>query len=290
MKLFITTICLLAGLQLNAQGSMFWNDYAMLNPSLSGFKFKHQGYLSYKDEASSLVKNLVANYSGKIEKYNLGLGINYTGYELASTVGNNLFANSSYGFKAGDNKFITIGAAGGLVSQRFNYEYYTDSANIASELYKVKQFVLDLGLSYISEKLMMGISAQNVNEPSYMTKDSLLNFIEERRYLGLFEYRINLLKKLQFIPRVMFQSNFDNLNSLTVNGQLSYDEKYMFAFGYNTDKLYTFNINWDVKGKFRAGYSFEIRDNEFSYDTYNHEAVVGLLIQEGKKKKKGLLK
>lgn len=290
MKIFLTTLCLLAGLQLNAQGSMFWNDYAILNPSLSAFKYKHQGYLTYKNGANSILQSLVANYSGKIEKFNLGVGFNYTGFDLPGQVGNNILGNMSYSIPSGDKNFFKLGVGGGLVSQRVNGNYYVDSATVASRLYNVKQYVLDLGLSFVTEKLMLGVSTLNLNEPEFISEDSLVNIVQNRVIAALGEYRLNLSEKLQLIPRVMYQYQAEGFHNVMVNAQLAYNEKYMLGVGYDFNNLFIVNLNWDVKGKYRAGYSFDIVNNKLGNNTFNHEAVLGILIQEGKKKTKGLLK
>lgn len=277
---------------------MFWNNYSYFNPALSGYKYKYQGFINYRDQWSAdaaAPKDFFGNYSMFLEKSKVALGTVFQRETVGALKEAKFMINSAYRFALEQSRSFSIGAGIGLSSQVFDTDglVWPESSEITGKI-KETLFTTDLGFAYEAPKFMIGLSVKNLNNPK--GKDTLIR-LEENRNLFLFsENKIILGDNFQLSPRVSIRSDF-NIWDFEINGQLTFKEKYSLGFGYRDDLYAEFdhpgtliaNLNWDILGKIRVGYAIEFIDGLLQDFGPSHEAVVGIKLKErnvssGKKK------
>ena len=72
-------------------------------------------------------------------------------------------------------------------------------------------------------------------------------------------YKINLGKKknLEIRPQFIYRTDF-SFSSFDLNLLATYKDKYWAGFTYRNRDSFAFMMGWDIKKKFRVGYSVDI--------------------------------
>ncbi|WP_343634506.1 PorP/SprF family type IX secretion system membrane protein [Fluviicola sp.] len=272
--------------------TLFWNNYLHTNPAMTGAVYKHQANVSWKDyplvkpfASMPYEQTIFANYAAKIDKINSGIGASYRydsqGFLQMQT------ALLSYAYHIPiKSMFLSIGASGGI--KTFNYTLPDPSdPNMVSKTWRLSPaFTTDFGIALRHEKWNVGLSTTQWNRPVFHVKDSVGYDYRFFAHFWLFaDYRFDLGANWSLTPRA--QVVMDNIDFAT-NIQLMAAWKQNLWFGAGAQlsgtNLYAINpmIGYDIKGKFRIGYTALIRTNKtpFTYfKTLTHEVVLGFMLK-----------
>jgi type IX secretion system PorP/SprF family membrane protein len=262
---------------------MFWNNYANLNPAMSGFQYSQHATATYTNYYPSLSGNysgIYADYGVRVAE-NHGLGITYTG-DFFGTSANKFLLNYNYQFNFKNESRLSLGAGAGVERMKMTEDHYLYNDSVA-QLYDPSSFFrLNLGVAYNWRNLNIGISVASLND-----------MIVQKKYIASFpfpnssgavyahaEYLINLSEKFQLTPRVLYssQNGFQRLQS---NVTLSYNQQ--FSLGASVDLRNTFGINvgWDILNKFRVAYNYNMTISQLSNGNGGgvHEFALGYLLK-----------
>ena len=273
---------------------LFWNNYLHTNPAMTGAVYKHQAYVSWRDYA---LKNITpvsipyqqvmsANYSAKLEKINSGIGGSYR-YDSHSS---QLFQTGliSYAYHLPiKSMFLSFGISGGI--KTLNYRYPNATGLPVTGHQYTPAFTSDFGIALRHKKWNVGVSLTQWNAPTLRTKDTLNYTYKLGAHLWLFaDYRFALGEKWSLTPRVQFVS--DKISLLAhVQVIAAWKENLWFGAGIKTTRLtsgsglhITPMIGYDIKGRFRLGYTAVISTNNNHPTLFRkttHEAVLGFMLK-----------
>jgi type IX secretion system PorP/SprF family membrane protein len=273
---------------------LFWNNYLHTNPAMTGAVYKHQANISWKDYAlkdplaASIPYQQVisANYSAKLEKINSGIGGSYR-YDSQSS---QLFQTGliSYAYHLPiKSLFLSFGISGGI--KTLNYQY-PDATGLPVSDHKYKPaFTSDFGIALRHEKWNVGVSLTQWNGATLRTKDSMQYPFKLAAHLWLFaDYRFDLGENWSLTPRVQVVSD-----KISIYAQLqliaAWKQNLWFGAGIEPSRIISGSnfrvcpmIGYDIKGRFRLGYSAVIltRNNYPTlYRNITHEAVFGFMFK-----------
>lgn len=261
---------------------MFWNAYSYYNPALTAAKYKHQGYFDYRSVQSNLY-DIYGTYNAKIEKLKTGLGLTYNQVSEASHNYSNILMNGAFYIPMSEQTSnFSIGVNAGMISSKF--KGIVDSLGQVVEIPDENYFTADFGISFQTEKLIFGLSARNLTAPEHGSDSIGAYFSLDRTFDLQFEYKLNVGENFHLMTRSVGSYNYAReMMSLMLNAQLQFKEKYMVGVGYNIDRGFSFQLNWDAKKMLRTGYSMEFLKDQAGDIKPSHEAVIGLILN-GKKK------
>jgi type IX secretion system PorP/SprF family membrane protein len=258
---------------------MFWNNYGHYNPAFSGLTHRHLGTVSYKNNNSDFGSSnmIMAGYGTAIKALHGGLGVNYmydhVNYGQGVVTGiQKLNLNYSYHISVGDSGTLAVGLGVGFTTFHNNYREILGSSMPFAE--KGSTFDLNAGLMYVNRKWMLGISSTRINEPTY----SHLDFKERSTFHLMSAYTFNLGTRFELKPQLLvsasrYETAF-NLNLMT-----TYKKQIWLGASCGT-RMASVMAGWDIREKFRIGYSFSYNWDRVPNSTYNgHEVVLGILIK-----------
>lgn len=284
MRFTLITVLLLLSFTGTSQrdNAMFWNAYSYYNPALTAAKYKHNGYFDYRNIATDLY-DMYGTYNVKIEKIKSGLGLSFDKVAEATHSYSNVFLNAAYyvPMKEQTSNF-SFGINAGVLTSKF--KDIVDSMGQALDIPDKSYFTADIGISYQTEKMLFGLSARHLTAPEHGSDSSEAYFSLDRTFDLQFEYKFNIGENFHLMTRTIGSYNYArDLLTLMMNAQLQFKEKYMAGVGYNIDRGFSFQLNWDIKKMIRTGYSIELLQDAAGAIIPTHEAILGILLR-GKKK------
>ena len=285
--------------QQEPNSTLFWNNYLHTNPAMTGAVYKHQANVSWKDyrakkalyEGISYQQTIFANYATKIDKINSGIGTSYCfdsyiGYQIQTAL-------VSYAYHIPiKSMFLSIGASGGIKTLKYTLPvYYTDTAAI-SVLTKdyAPTFTTDFGIALRHEKWNLGLSMTQWNGPSLRAKDgSFIGYKLVANFWLFGDYRFTLGENWSLTSRAQFKLDKYDIQA-NVQVIAAWKENLWFGAGIQSSfnggvSVYSINpmIGYDIKGKFRLGYTARIstNNNYFAqlYKPLTHEVVLGFMLK-----------
>ena|SRR6218665_3748871 len=270
--------------QNETQSTLFWNNYTHFNPAMTGVQYKRTVNAQWRNQwtqVNGAPTTLWANYTERVEKFHGAVGVNYR-YE---TIGffNSHTALATYAFHIPINKsMLSIGSSAGVIV--LDTSTYALSAN---KLYK-PAFKGDFGITFRNEKWNLGLSITSFNSPKLRNENPTINFTYHPITHLTGEYTFAIDSTWKIIPGVHFFTDQVKIASITsIRAQF----KEVLWFGINSWNLYSSNavksfggmVGYDLKQKFRIGYSLEFytfhSDAFFDDSNITHEIVLSYLLK-----------
>lgn len=303
MKQFTFTLILLLFFSLQAYFSsaqqepvnvLYWNNYMHTNPAMTGAVYKHQAYVSWRDYG---MKNLYpvkiayqqlinANYSAKLDKINSGIGASYRYDSHASQLFQTGLISYAYHLPI-KSLFLSFGISGGI--KTLNYQFPDPTGLPVSNHKYNPAFTSDFGIALRHEKWNVGASLTQWNGPTLRSKDSTASPYKLSAHLWIFaDYRFDLGENWSLTPRAQVVSD-----KISIDAQLqliaAWKQNLWFGAGIEPSRIINGSnirvcpmIGYDIKGRFRLGYSAVIlvrNNNPTFYKNITHEATLGFMLK-----------
>ena len=260
-RIILIIIFLLASNFSNGQqeprSSFFWNNYMHTNPAMTGAVYRHHANVQWRTQwtsTSGAPNTLWVNYVAKLDKIHSGVGVSYE-YN-ATGLSNWQTALVSYAYHIPiKNLFLSLGASAGIKS--FNPWGMDESIKPV--------FQSDFGVALHAEKWNVGLSVTQLNGASFRY---LFLTLKEEPHIWLFaDYAFQVGEKWKLTPRIQ---SYSDLNQITSSIALIASFKDNLWFGATSSipgsgGIYAVGpmIGYDIAGKFRLGYTYELNLSRF---------------------------
>ena len=248
--IFISGVSILSFAQQEPQYTMFWNNYESFNPAYSGIDSDLKASLTYRKQWTG-INTWNFNASGKVEKVNSGVGINYTrdfsGFILTNVV--NL--NYNYQFKIGTNARIGAGASLGLREREFFY--YLSSKR------SIKKPNINIGLVYQDENYNFGLGVTQVTESRYFINNSL--FFQDAKHMFVSaSCNFHASSSLIIIPTFLYKTDFVknyNTSVTDLNVRAVISNVFWIGTSYRYRVSVSGMIGVKIKNHINVGYAYD---------------------------------
>ncbi len=265
----------------NAQlrNAFFWNQYALINPAMSGIEYQHFGLASYREEQSGKYLSATGQYN-TILKDRHGLGINYAYDERGLTFSHAANLNYNYQHEF-DNKHasrVSLGLALGYLRYTYNYDIITFTYNTGDllpiEEVERDRFNLNMGAAYKDDRFLFGVGVRHL-----YTSGRGDYYGPEAIFYGIGRFTQQISTKCSLIFESLLQVDRFNFGSTDWSIRVRLWDK--LTTGLNARDFNTFgaHIQYDIIDRIRIGYSFEYFTTTLSsYRNPTHEVILGIKI------------
>jgi len=271
---FILLITPLAKAQ-DSHNSMFWNNYTLFNPAASGLFYKHQANAMFRDQwvgVNGAPVTLTGNYNAKAAFIHGGIGVNYQHISIGFYWVQRFNLNYSYHWKLGKTGVLAAGVSAGIYGFGTGPKWVLP-ANSGPN--KGSAFIMNVGLIYKTERFNLGLSSTNINEPEIHN----LAFSTNRNYYLNADYMFGIAPKFELKPQVLVRTDMVKY-SADINLLAYYNKQYWLGVTYRTNAAIGFMGGWDIKEKYRVGYSYDMTINHLSsISRGSHEIIVAFLLK-----------
>lgn len=278
----LVTVVLLS-FQVNAQqeprSAFFWNNYMHTNPAMTGAKYKHQAISQWRnqwDKTNGAPATLWVNYAAKIDKINSGLGVSYEYDVIGITRAHTGLLSYAYHLPI-KNAYMSIGLSAGVRSIGYKKEdliYY-----LPADPFQIKNstnFHSDFGLAFHGENWNTGISITQLNG-YFQRNNQLVNSAPHYWIFG--DYTFQLGQNWSLTPRLQLYTDLHRMASseaiiATWKDRLWFGAISCIPFGRGNFAVGP-TIGYDILGKFRLGYAYELWMNNIPGQKNNstHEVI-----------------
>lgn len=259
----------------------YWNNLSIINPATTGVYYKHQAAVNYRnqwDKVNGAPNTLIAGYNTKIDKIHGGIGFNYQYETIGFNQMQRLDLNYGYHFDLGNNRIISAGISAGVhrlgVDATWIPPVTTPDPDLPNSSTQYS-FLSNIGVVYKSDALSVGLSSTQ-----FLSSNRKSTFYTSARHYNLFaSYNIMVARKLVFIPQFVVRTDAVKF-SADFNLLARYNERFWAGLTYRTSDAIAFSAGWDIKEKYRVGYSYDHPINQLSsISRGTHEIVVGFLLK-----------
>jgi type IX secretion system PorP/SprF family membrane protein len=255
--------------------TLFWNNYSLVNPAMTGADQKHRATVNWRnqwDKVNGAPNTLLAGYQVKHETWNSGFGINYTFETIGFERSHQADLNYSYHIELSRGGKILLGASAGYRQSRHQHPF-----NPGNSLFPVDSrnicFVANVGLAYSKERFLVGVSSTSINQPrsgSYQLKRVLHTHAS---------YAFSVGKKLEVKPQVLFRTDLINY-SMDLNLLATFKKQYWIGISYRHSDAICGMLGVDLKQKYRVSYAYDYTINKLSsISRGSHEIGLALLLE-----------
>ncbi len=277
--LLFTFIGFGANAQYDGMTSMFWNSYSHFNPATTGLEYKHDFRTSYRYQRQNYSypdpRYLIANYNTRIGKHH-GVGINYNyNYRFYGQY-NVIHLNYNYQFELKQNRRISIGISPGIENYKADLTVINPYPNPFK--YYIRNFNLNTGVAYQGEKIYGGIGVTHaVNSVMSSSIPDVTNY-STPNYYAHFRYKLQASRHLHFLFETFIRTDLVKAE-MNVNARACFKDQYWFGVAYRTDDSFILNAGWDIRKRYRIGYSIDLRmiSSLNPYIARTHEFTLGYL-------------
>jgi len=247
--------------------SMFWNNYAYFNPAMSGLEYRHQASVNYRNQwngVNGAPNSILGGYNAKIDRIHGGAGI----YGMYETIGYNRVSkgllNYSFQFKTGEEAVFSAGLGAGFRHLADNGSHFSQQS--ASYIPDQTSLNVNAGVAFHWRNLNAGVS--------------ITDFTSIYNQFWIFaDYLFDLSPNFGLRPAVLVRADgAGGFSEFTLRGIVK--QHYWIGVNFNPDRHIGGMIGWDIKGKFRVGYTYEHTLGYLSTTSKGtHEAVLGILLK-----------
>ena len=282
--------------QNEAEQTLFTNNYANLNPAMSGLIYKREANVLWRNQWTAVngaPTTLWANYNQQLRQVHGSVGLNYY-YDV---IGHNKMHTAvvNYAYHVQFKKTtLSFGVSAGIKS--LNKSGYIPPTTIydpalPTSSHYTTTFDAQAGVAIHTKKLNAGFSITQLNRPTFRFKSS--NFVYDIApiYHLHADYTFTLTPQWKITPAVHVFSDRVKTGS-TTSVKATVREKLWFGlsswnlinFG-GSFRTIGFMAGYDFKEKFRIGYNFELNEFQVSNSkndrphNYTHEIVLSYLIK-----------
>ncbi|MFA7273746.1 MAG: PorP/SprF family type IX secretion system membrane protein [Crocinitomicaceae bacterium] len=263
--------------------TQFWNHYSFFNPAMSGVEYKHQASVTYRDQWGGFTGNprtFLANYNTLL-KGKHGLGVNLVADEIGLTKTKLAVINYNYRILLNEEKahFFTVGLGVGFGNTVVDYSSFLPIGlpfdpsllNLTTNYLKI-----NAGAAYHWKNLLVGVGSTQINGRA----GSNGNYLLAAHFFGMVSYNWNVGSNFTITPRFYYRTDL-NVQTTEVNALFTYMKKYSLGIGVGNRNVIQFIAQYDVKEKFRIGYSMEIVNSKLNNSFFKptHEFVLGYVLK-----------
>ena len=267
--------------QQEPQFTMFWNNYSMFNPANTGLHYKHYGNVVYRaqwDKVENAPNSFTGLYEAKLDSINSGVGIGYFRDVIGLGSSDRFYLNYAYHLQM-ESSVLSFGAGAVINTRVFNPQWNPPQTPIDPSLPSGghdTKLNLNFGVTYTREKLEVGLSSTQINQPFYED----INFQSARHYFGMVCYNFKLSQNFDLKPS-LFIKGVSSFYSLDLNALLIFKNQYWLGGTYRAQDAIGVMGGVEIKEKFRLGYSYDFITNTVlsQYASGSHEIVLGILIK-----------
>ena len=240
--------------------SMFWNNYSIINPAASGLYYKHQASAQWRHQSKTTGSEAITGgYNTKLDFIHGGLGVAYLYEKFGSPTYQRANLDYSYQIKLNETNVLSAGIGLGVI-----YRDYSDWP-VSFRPKNETAFAMNLGVVYKNEKLSVGLSSTQVN-------------MKERDFIIFADYVLNITPDIDLKPRILARADVKMYGEFSLMG--SFKKQYWLGAGYRSLNTVYFMAGWDIREKFRIGYSYSLTTSKSKLiprDT--HEVVLAFLLK-----------
>jgi len=251
---------------------MFWNHYTFFNPAASGMFYKHAATATVQAFFTSGYESPQSGWAGyDVKDNNLhgGMGVNYSIQKQRGQTIQKARLNYSYHVEKMEKDVLGIGISPGV-------DYITKNGSLEGmnpiQIYEVgTKLNIDAGIFYKKDRFHFAMSVTNI-----LTKTT-----GARNFWITTGYLLDLGKGFELHPQALFRSDIGTL-TWDINVLGTYLKRYWAGISYNTRSMNVkFGLprlmgGWNIKEKFRVGYSYGPPVNSLYA---SHEVVVGVMLR-----------
>ncbi|MEY3236414.1 MAG: hypothetical protein RI883_515 [Bacteroidota bacterium] len=278
---FFILNCFIYRAQQDLLVTQFWNLKSFYNPAAAGLNYKHQAALLARWQwigVNGAPDSQLASYSVKSDKLHGGLGLSYLHDKIGFSTQNQFKVNYSYQIQLKNESILSVGLAGGIANYRLDAVLVPPTSAIDPNLpvsFNQTNFIADFGIAYSHNKFNTGISVTQLNIQSNSD-----NYQYAEHFYVFADYIFGNVSGFQFKPQVLVRTDLVKMSG-DINLTSFYKEKYSLGIGYRNRDAFCFNIGWDIKNKFRIGYSYDVTVSKLNNGVSggSHEFVLGLLLK-----------
>lgn len=259
----------------------YWNNLSFINPGATGLFYKHQAAVNYRnqwDKVNGAPNTLIAGYNAKIDKIHGGIGFNYQYETIGYNQAHRLDLNYGYHFNLGNNRIISAGISLGTMRLDVDADWIPPSTGpdpLLPTNYTQYSLLSNIGAIYKGNELSLGISSTQFL--AVEIKDA--NYTPSRHYNFFAAYDLLLGKKFVLKPQILVRTDL-NYFSADYNLIAKYNNRYWAGVFHRTSDAIGFSAGWDIKEKYRVGYSFDFTISKLSgISQGSHEIVLGFLLK-----------
>lgn len=261
---------ILSNAQQEPRSAFFWNNYMHTNPAMTGAIYQHQANVQWRNQwvnTNGAPTTLWANYAMKLDSINSGVGVSYE-YDVIG-LNRSHTALVSYAYHLPIKKmYLSFGASAGIKTLKFDGSDLVFSTPVpAFETRNYNPvFQCDLGVALHAERWNVGVSVTQLNGAKF--KDPYLPYKNAAHLWVFADYTFLLGEKWKLTPRLQSYSDGKTLCS-TLAAVATWKERLWFGGtasvpvnqgSYNIGPM----IGYDIAGKFRLGYAYEFRIENYT--------------------------
>jgi type IX secretion system PorP/SprF family membrane protein len=268
----------------NAQQEPLFTQYDnssnFFNPATSGLTYRIQSAALARKHWIGVVgapETQLINFSMKSNAIHGGIGINYMHETIGFNEHNRIKLNYAFHLAEIKGGMLSFGASVGVNNLKISPTWVPPSGmtdpNLPTNSSNTR-FTCDLGIAYKSTKLTIGLSVTQINEARYS-----MGYQDARHVYFFADYLFNSGQKMVFKPQVLIVTDFVKLSPQT-GFIATMNKKYYLGLGVRWSDALIASVGWDVKEKYRIGYSFDYTINKLnSISKGSHEICLGYLLK-----------
>lgn len=255
----------------------FYRDVApFFNPAMTGFDHSFRANLLYRNQWTGLEGapiSYVGQVGTRLNSINSGVGLNVMHEEIGFSKYSVLTGNYNYQWSLSDGQSkFSLGVAPKLyISQSPNLVIDSSGVATPSSWNRSQRFSMNVGAAFQTEKLFVGLSAQNLI-PAQDNYGGNLDYMDELNLSVMTSYDIRLTDKMILIPNIHVLSDL-KLVTVFVNAKVEH-EKLWWQLGYH-NRSYHAAIGYRFLDRINVGYMLEFSSEAPIYPhVWSHEAFI----------------
>jgi len=286
ISLFLLTLNLIA--QQEPFYAVFWNNPSIFNPATTGEQSKYYGAINYRNQWDNMSSpgnpwDISALFEMRFDSINSAFAINYRYDQIGLEKSKHIGLSYSYHIDLGGNRKIGIGISPTLTTKEIDrYRFvaiddYTQDPSIPSGNGKLKNFDLNAGISYLSNKLRVGLGMTKIMESENSDRWFILQ--NQRHLLVNASYEFLFGSMFKLIPQTRFVTDFST-RTLEASLIAKYNNRYWIGASFRSHFSLGLMAGVDIAEKVRLGYAFDY----YAHDTYDfnfggaHEIVFAIML------------
>ncbi len=286
-KLFILGCLTLISFSFKAQQdaiySVFWNNTTVFNPATTGEQSKYFFSNNTRDQwqgTNNNPFNINSTLEWRVDTINSAFGLSYTYEQLGLETSNFVALNYSYHIDLPQNQQIGFGIAPTFATKSFTTQNFVAIDNPASDpsipstQQTFQYFDLNVGISYVSEKLKAGVGTTRLLESNGSSP-----YTNARHTYATISYELEMGNKLKLIPQALIATDYAS-TAYSFLLLAKYNDIVWLGSSYRKDAFFGFMGGVDFAKKFRIGYNYDFYTDSYIRTNFGatHEFVLAVML------------
>ena len=281
LTLLTFPLCFFSFAQQDPLLTNYWNNLSFFNPAATGLDYKHQAAANYRnqwDKVNGAPNTLVVGYNTQIDKVHGGLGFNYQYETIGFNRNQRVDLNYAYHFDLGNERKISAGISAGFLQNQVDADWIVPTVLGDPALPSKDRnygLVSNIGMVYTGQLLNVGISSTQ-----FLSAEIKSTFYSPiRQYIFFTAYNLNVGDRFVLKPQFLARTDTFKI-SADLSILAKFNNRYWAGLGFRTSDAIYFSAGWDIKEKYRVGYSYDHTINQLStVSRGTHEIVLGFLLK-----------